>query len=188
MCYLCGIWGRLEQLERIYGRFPSVDQSGSFAGVPNLGKPLYREKTIYIKTHKMAINRPVDHTGETHILSKVSCFLLKSFHFCTLQMIGFFSIQILIFRMLRNNADVCRCSYFELGLPVVSSISYQYVIIFVPLKTKIKIVTWLKLGTSVSSTHIPHPQTSGAFQSHRVGGTLPINQSINNLYLYTISI
>ena len=23
------------------------------------------EKTVYIKTHKMAINRPVDHTGET---------------------------------------------------------------------------------------------------------------------------
>ena len=35
------------------------------AGVPNLGKPLYREKTVYIKTHKTAINRPVDHTGET---------------------------------------------------------------------------------------------------------------------------
>ena len=24
-----------------------------------------RWKTVYIKTHKMAINRPVDHTGET---------------------------------------------------------------------------------------------------------------------------
>ena len=33
-------------------------------------------------------------------------------------MIGFFPIQILIFRMLRNNADVRRCSYLELGLPV----------------------------------------------------------------------
>ena len=52
-------------LQRIYGRFPSVDQSSRFAGVPNLGKPLYREKTVYIKTHKTAINRPVDHTGET---------------------------------------------------------------------------------------------------------------------------
>ena len=29
------------------------------------GLPLYREKTVYIKTHKTAINRPVDHTGET---------------------------------------------------------------------------------------------------------------------------
>ena len=37
----------------------------SLAGVPNLGKPLYREKTVYIKTHKTAINRPVDHTGVT---------------------------------------------------------------------------------------------------------------------------
>ena len=27
--------------------------------------PSYREKTVYIKTHKTAINRPVDHTGET---------------------------------------------------------------------------------------------------------------------------
>ena len=41
MCYLGGIWRRLEQLERIYGRFPTVGQSGRFAGVPNLGKPLY---------------------------------------------------------------------------------------------------------------------------------------------------
>ena len=28
-------------------------------------KGLYREKTVYIKTHKTAINRPVDHIGET---------------------------------------------------------------------------------------------------------------------------
>ena len=27
--------------------------------------PLYREKTVAIKTHETAINRPVDHTGET---------------------------------------------------------------------------------------------------------------------------
>ena len=60
-----GIWRRLEQLERIYGHFPSEDQSSSFAGVPNLGKPLYGEKTVYIKTLKTAINWPVDHTGET---------------------------------------------------------------------------------------------------------------------------
>ena len=65
MCYLGGIWRRLEQLERISGRCPSVDQSSRFAEVPNLGKPLYREKTVYIKTHKTAINRPVDHTEET---------------------------------------------------------------------------------------------------------------------------
>ena len=34
-------------------------------------------------------------------------------------MIGFFSIQILIFRMLRNNAGVRRRLYFEFVLPVV---------------------------------------------------------------------
>ena len=34
--------------------------------------------------------------------------------------IGFFPIHILIFWMLRNNADARRCSYFELGLPVFS--------------------------------------------------------------------
>ena len=86
MCYLGGIWRRLEQLERVYGRFPSVDQSSRFVGVPNLGKPLYREKTVYIKTHKRAINRPVGQTGPhrrdvKHILSKISCSLLQSFHF-----------------------------------------------------------------------------------------------------------
>ena len=44
--------------------FSAVDQSARFAGVPNLGRPLYREKTVYIKTHKTAKNWPVDHTGE----------------------------------------------------------------------------------------------------------------------------
>ena len=61
MCYLSGIW---RQLERIYGRFPLVDRLSRFAGMPNLGKPLYRGKTVYIKTSKTTINRPVDHTGE----------------------------------------------------------------------------------------------------------------------------
>ena len=65
VCYLGGIWRRLEQLERIYGHFPSEDQSSSFAGEPKLGNPLYTEKTVYIKTLKTAINRPVDHAGET---------------------------------------------------------------------------------------------------------------------------
>ena len=45
VCYQGEIWRRLQSLERNYGRFPSVDPSGSFAGVPNLGKPLYKEKT-----------------------------------------------------------------------------------------------------------------------------------------------
>ena len=43
MCYLGGIWRRLEQLEGIYGRFPTVGQSGRFAGVPNLVN-LYMEE------------------------------------------------------------------------------------------------------------------------------------------------
>ena len=41
VCYLGGFRRRLEKLERISSRFPSVDQSSRFAGVPNLGKPLY---------------------------------------------------------------------------------------------------------------------------------------------------
>ena len=65
MCSLGGMWRRLEQLERVYGRFSSVDQSRRFARVPNLGKPLYREKAVYMKIHKWAINRPLDHTRET---------------------------------------------------------------------------------------------------------------------------
>ena len=45
---------------------------------------------------------------------------MKSFHFRRLQKrYFFFPAQILILRMLRNNAEGRRCSYFELGLPVV---------------------------------------------------------------------
>ena len=60
VCYLGGIWRRLEQLERIYGSFPLVDQRAA-----SLECPTFREKTVYIKAHKTAINRPVDYTGET---------------------------------------------------------------------------------------------------------------------------
>ena len=38
------------------------EESSSETGVY---KPLYREKTVYVKTHKTAINRPLDHTRET---------------------------------------------------------------------------------------------------------------------------
>ena len=65
VCYLDGIWRRLELLERIYGRFPSVDPSGRFAGVPNLGKPLSESEPRFSTTHKTALNRPMNHTGET---------------------------------------------------------------------------------------------------------------------------
>ena len=36
----------------------SVARPSRFAGVPNLGKPLYREKAVYINTHKTAIIGP----------------------------------------------------------------------------------------------------------------------------------
>ena len=51
----------LEVIEAVganFRPFPSVDQSARFAGVPNLGKPLYGEKTVYIKTHKTDMKRP----------------------------------------------------------------------------------------------------------------------------------
>ena len=50
--YLGGIWRRLEPLERIYGRFPSVDASGCFAGVPNLGKPYIERKPFTVQPIK----------------------------------------------------------------------------------------------------------------------------------------
>ena len=61
----------------------------------------------------------------THILCKASCFFLieiLSFSQVT-ETIGFSPIQILIFRMWRNNADVRRCLYFEPGLAVVTEIN-----------------------------------------------------------------
>ena len=83
VCYLSGIWRQLEPLERIYGRFPSVDPSRRFAGVPNLGKPyIERENRLQynpLNGHKSAHG---PHKRDvTHILCKVSC----SFHFPRLQ-------------------------------------------------------------------------------------------------------
>ena len=52
---------------------------GRFAGVSNLGKPLYREKTVYSTTHKSA--QGPHRRDVTHILCKVSCFVLKPFDF-----------------------------------------------------------------------------------------------------------
>ena len=44
----------------------AIQQSvGPLRWSAHLGKPLCTQKTAYIKTHKTAINRPVDHTGET---------------------------------------------------------------------------------------------------------------------------
>ena len=85
------------------------------------GKALYREKTVYPETHKTAIYGPwTTQEGSNTHLSKVSCFFIEILSFSKVtETIGFFPIQILIFRMLHNNDDVRRCSYFELGLPVV---------------------------------------------------------------------
>ena len=65
VCYLGGAERRLEPLERIYGRIPSVDPSGRFAGVPNLGKPYIERKPVTLQPIiKTAINWPMDHIGE----------------------------------------------------------------------------------------------------------------------------
>ena len=49
--YLGGIWSRLEPMEGIYGRFPSVDPSGRFAWVPDLGKPYRERENRYIHAY-----------------------------------------------------------------------------------------------------------------------------------------
>ena len=45
--------------------FSFVGSVGPLHWSPNLAKPLYREKTVYITPHKTAINRSMSHTGET---------------------------------------------------------------------------------------------------------------------------
>ena len=50
----------------IYGRFMGFYQEPWFLCKRfSLHIPLYIEKIVYIETHKTAIKRPVDHTGET---------------------------------------------------------------------------------------------------------------------------
>ena len=70
---------------------------------------LCKRFSLCIKTHKRAINRPADHTGEdvTHILSKVSSFLLKSFHFVGYRNDRFFSHTN---PYILNVTQQCRCS------------------------------------------------------------------------------
>ena len=89
----------------------SADLSDRFAGVPNVGKPLYRETTVYSTTHKTIINRPMDQ-GKLF-------FYWNPFIF-----VGYGNDRFLF----HTNPDIsnvmqqCRCSrclYFELGLPVV---------------------------------------------------------------------
>ena len=77
-------------------------------------KRLYREKTAYIKTHETA--RGPHRRDVTHILSKVSGFLLKSFHFRRLQRRQVFFPHT---NPYISNITQQGCSYFELGLPVM---------------------------------------------------------------------
>ena len=76
-----------------------MNPSGRFTRVPNLGiLYLERENRLHYNPwndHKSACG---PHGRDvTHILSRASCFLLKSFHFHRLQKPQVFSIQILIF-------------------------------------------------------------------------------------------
>ena len=82
---------------------------------------MYRGKTVYSTTHKSAHG---PHRRDVTHIYKLFFIEILSFSKVT-ETIDFFPIQIFIFRipifqMLHNNADTCRCSYFELGLPVVS--------------------------------------------------------------------
>ena len=75
------------------------------------------EKTVYIKTHKTAISRPVDHL--THILSKVSCFYWNPFISVGYRNDRFFSHTNLY---ISKVTQLCRLSpmlRFRAGLPVV---------------------------------------------------------------------
>ena len=92
MCYISlgGPWADLCPFYGLYCKRLSLY-------IKVYGKPLYREKTVFIKTH-------------------------KTFIFVGYGNDCFFPIQILLFRMFRNNADVRQCSYFELGLPVLKKI------------------------------------------------------------------
>ena len=60
---------------------------------------LHREKTVYPKTHKTAIYRPVDYTGGTqHTFKKGKQFFIEIVSFLKVtETIGVFPIQILIF-------------------------------------------------------------------------------------------
>ena len=99
-----GIVAWRSKCKDLYGKKPIVfvtyeNESISIKnGLRNMRQTLCRENTVYSTTHKTAINRPMDHTGETltHILCKVSSFLLKAFHFrgFNTETIGFCPIQI----------------------------------------------------------------------------------------------
>ena len=77
---------------------------------------MYRGKTVYSTTHKWA--HGPHRRDVTHIYK---LFFIEILPFSKVNRNDrFFPIPIPIFQMLHNNADACRCSYFELGSPVVS--------------------------------------------------------------------
>ena len=91
--------------------------------------PFYGRFTgFYVNGFLSCKTRGLHRRDVTLILSKVSCFYWNPFIFVGYRNDFFFPIQILIFRMLRNNAEPCRCSYFELGLPLsyLTSVSFCY--------------------------------------------------------------
>ena len=61
----------------------------------------------------------------------------------------FFAIHILIFRMLRNMADVRRYSYFELGLPVLT-------VAYVLLEVKVKARPSCSVAVILAGIHVYH--------------------------------
>ena len=58
VCYLGGIWRRLEQLE------PNLRPFSFGGSVERFAEKKKKQQPVYIITHKTAIIRPVDHTGE----------------------------------------------------------------------------------------------------------------------------
>ena len=78
MCYLGGIWRRLEQLEGIYGRFLLVDPRAA-----SLECPTFRREHRLHKNpengHKSA--RGPHRRDVRHILRKLSCFFIEILSF-----------------------------------------------------------------------------------------------------------
>ena len=82
-------------------RFMGFWVNGRLIGSWRFSPTLQREKTVYPKTHKTAIYRPVDYTGGTqHTFKKGKEFFGEIVSFLKVtETIGVFPIQILIFWM-----------------------------------------------------------------------------------------
>ena len=115
---------------------------------------------FYVNGFLSCKTRGLHRRDVTHILSKVSCCYWNPFIFVGYRNDFFFPIQILIFRMLRNNAEACRCSYFELGLPLsyLTSVSFCYDLDCLPFPvTNIK--NLIEKNHATSFTRPGHPTT-----------------------------